>query len=166
MKKSKYRAKGGGMKGTKYKSMGGRLGRPLPKQVPGGGGPQPGQLPPGSRIGRPVPPKRPIGPKVPMKMDASGARGMSKGGAAYNAEMKANKGMDNIPASVRAALQGTAAGRRSGVTRQQRAMREFIKNVGSKADFDKLKANLLGKPKRKSKPKRKRSFPIGKKSFL
>ena len=103
MKKSKYRSKGGAMKGTKYKSMGGRLGRPMPKQVPGGGGMVPGQLPP-EVIGRPVPRKRPIGPKVPMKMDASGARGMSKGGAAYKAEMKANKGMDNMPASVRKAL--------------------------------------------------------------
>ena len=83
-------------------------------------------------------------------MDASGARGMSKGGAAYNAEMKANKGMDNIPASVRAALQGTAVGRRSGVTR--------AKKEASLA-FNKLKAKL-------GKPKRKRSFPIGKKSFL
>jgi len=81
--------KGAGGAAAKRKKMqgggvpGSRLGkvarRPMPKNVPGGGGMVPGQLPPGL-IGRAVPPKRPIGPKVPMKMDAEGRRGMKVGG--------------------------------------------------------------------------------------
>lgn len=58
--------------------------RPMPKQVPGGGGMVPGQLPP-DVIGRAVPPKRPIGPKVPMKMDSEGRRGMKHGGTTGSA---------------------------------------------------------------------------------
>ena len=105
MKKSKYRAKGGGMKSTKY---------------------------------------------------------MSRGGAALKSEQKANPSVGNIPASVKKALVGSAIG--FGVGSKKLAprakekpikkpnIRQFFKKAGSKAK--------LGKPKRK------RSFPIGKKSFL
>ena len=63
----------GGVGKVKKMRAGGRIGTP----IRGGSDymPKPPRL-----IGRPVPRKRPIGPKVPMKMDAEGRRGMEGGG--------------------------------------------------------------------------------------
>ena len=64
----------GGVSGSRKKMRGGgRIGTP----IRGGSDymPKPPRL-----IGRPVPRKRPIGPKVPMKKDAEGRRGMKVGG--------------------------------------------------------------------------------------
>ena len=79
-KKKKKKMAVGGVGKVKKMRAGGPTGRrPIPKNVPGGGGMVPGQIPPGL-IGRAVPRKRPINPKVPMKMDAEGRRGMKVGG--------------------------------------------------------------------------------------
>tara|TARA_R100001129_G_scaffold73541_2_gene50136 strand:- start:53 stop:334 length:282 start_codon:yes stop_codon:yes gene_type:complete len=68
----------GGVGKVKKMRAGGRPGRPIGNPIRGGSDymPKPPRL-----IGRPVPRKRPINPKVPMKMDAEGRRGMKGGGA-------------------------------------------------------------------------------------
>ena len=80
---SRKKMRAGGVPGSRL----GKVGRkPIPKNVPGGGGiDYGGGEGPALPIGRRVPPKQPIGPKVPMKMDSEGRRGMKHGGTTGSA---------------------------------------------------------------------------------
>ena len=142
MKGRKYMAKGGGMKGTKYKSFGGAMAK-AGKRIAGGlykAKTAPLQV--ASKITKTVAPKtklakgldRVANPRIFKARGGAamkGTKGMAKGGAALRAEMKANRGMGNMPASVMSALTGQGT-RKAGSTPMLRGTKGMAKGGAMK----------------------------------
>ena len=142
MKGTKGMAKGGGMKGTKYKSFGGAMAK-AGKRIAGGlykAKTAPLQV--ASKITKTVAPKtklakgldRVANPRIFKARGGAamkGTKGMAKGGAALRAEMKANRGMGNMPASVMSALTGQGT-RKAGSTPMLRGTKGMAKGGAMK----------------------------------
>tara|TARA_R100001086_G_scaffold185123_1_gene103550 strand:+ start:1212 stop:1715 length:504 start_codon:yes stop_codon:yes gene_type:complete len=141
MKRTKYRARGGGMKGTKGMAKGGALAKAGKRLAGGFYKAKTAPLQVASKVTKTLAPKSKLAkgldkiadPKIFKAMGGAmkSTKGMAKGGAALRAEMKANRGMGNMPGSVMSALTGQGT-RKAGSTPMLRGTKGMAKGGAMK----------------------------------